>query len=82
MLTTRTVASVEPALVPPRTYASAGGVARRLLRPWRFPWGKAFRRLLGQAGGGAGASEVTFFCTTWTRPDTGAAGTAGSGGAR
>jgi SAM-dependent methyltransferase len=80
VLTTRTVASVEPALMPPRTYASAGGVLRRLLRPWSFPWGKAFRRLLGRAGGGAGASEVTFFCTAWTRPDPAAPGTPGSGG--
>lgn len=67
VLTTRNVGRYAPSLVPPRTYASAGGVLRRLLRPQTFPWGRAFRRLLGQ-GGGSGASELTFFCTAWVKP--------------
>jgi len=67
VLTTRNVGRYEPSLVPPRTYASAGGVARRLLKPHTFPWGKAFRRLLGGGGGGSAASELTFFCTAWVK---------------
>jgi SAM-dependent methyltransferase len=67
LLTTRNVGKYEPSLVPPRTYASAGGVARRLLKPHTFPWGKALRRLRGGAGGGSAASELSFFCTTWVK---------------
>ena len=67
VLTTSNVERCAPDLRPPRTYASAGGVARRLLRPHTFPWGKALRRLVGR-GSGSAASELTFFCTAWVKP--------------
>lgn len=68
VLTTRNVGRYEPTLVPPRTYATAGGVLRRLLRPHTFPWGRAVRRLLGSGGAGSGGSDLTFFCTAWLKP--------------
>jgi len=67
VLTTSNVERYAPDLRPPRTYASAGGVARRLLKPHTFPWGKALRRLVGRGSGNA-ASELTFFCTAWVKP--------------
>ena len=67
VLTTRNVGQVAPELVPPRTYATAGGVLRRLLKPHTFPWGKALRRLLGGTAAPA-PSELTFFCTAWVKP--------------
>lgn len=67
-LTTQNVGRVEPALVPPRTYATTGGVLRRLLKPHTFPWGKAFRRLVGGAVAASAPSEVTCFCTAWVKP--------------
>jgi SAM-dependent methyltransferase len=79
LLTARTVAAVEPDLVPPHSRGRAGHVLRRLARPWSFPWGKAFRRLIARAGGGDGASELTVFCMAWTRPEAGAPERATSG---
>ncbi len=67
VLTTRNVGQVEPALVPPRTYATAGGVLRRLLKPHTFPWGKAWRRVLGGATAASAPSEVTCFCMAWVK---------------
>ncbi len=67
VVTTRNVAELAPDLRPPRTYASARGVLRRLRDPRSFPWGRAWRRLLGR-GSGSPASELTFFCTAWQKP--------------
>ncbi len=67
VVTTGNVAELAPDLRPPRTYATAGGVARRLLHPGSFPWGRALRRLLGR-GSGSAASELSFFCTAWRKP--------------
>jgi hypothetical protein len=64
---------VAPELAPPRPYASAGGVLRRLLRPHTFPWGRAVRRLLGGRASGGAASEVSFYCTAWIRTSSPAA---------
>ncbi len=75
VVTTGNVAALAPDLRPPRTYASAGGVLRRLARPQSFPWGKAFRRLMGR-GSWSAASELTFFCTAWRKP--GGPGSAGA----
>ncbi len=69
VVTTRNVGELAPDLRPPRTYASAGGVLRRLRDPRRFPWRRAVRRLLGR-GSGSAASELTFFCTAWRKPES------------
>lgn len=66
VVTTRNVGELAPDLKPPRTYADLGGVLRRLAHPTSFPWGRAFRRLLGR-GSGSAASELTFFCMAWLR---------------
>ncbi len=79
VVTTRSVGQLAPDLKPPRTYASVAGVLRRLARPGRFPWGRAFRRLLGR-GSGSATSELTCFCTAWLKPAD-AAGAGGSPGA-